>query len=140
VNFDPLFSAFLGGCLIGLAAAIMLLWTGRIAGVSGVSKGLLDFKTGDIGWRVAFLSGLILGGLVFYWLQPGAFQIKLDRPLWLIAVAGLLVGAGQTLANGCTSGHGVCGVSRFSIRSIVATLTFMIAGFVTVFIYNGLSK
>ena len=127
-----------GGALIGIAAAIMLLFNGRIAGVSGISKGLLSYRKSDWAWRFAFVGGLVCGGALFYQFRPDAFQVTLVRPLWVIALAGSMVGFGTSLGNGCTSGHAVCGVSRLSPRSIVATATFMLAGFFTVAVYNRL--
>ncbi len=132
MNFHPLSLALLGGSLIGLAATLMLLGTGRIAGISGISKGLIPYKQGDFAWRFAFVAGLVVGGALLYQVRPEAFQIEVSRPLWMIAVAGLLVGFGSVLSNGCTSGHGVCGVSRLSPRSIVATFLFIASGMVTV--------
>ena len=123
-NFTPI-SAAIGGALIGLAAALLMLSTGRIAGVSGIFGGLLDARANDKSWRLAFIAGLILapltGGLAGY-----AVPLP-DMPAsWIvIVVAGLLVGFGSRLGAGCTSGHGVCGIARLSPRSIVATGIFM---------------
>jgi len=129
-EFTPI-AAIAGGALIGLAASVMLLANGRIAGISGVYSGLLRPKAGDIGWRAAFVGGLVLSGLAFVLLQPGAIAPSADRTLLATIAAGLLVGFGVRLGNGCTSGHGVCGLSRFSRRSLVATLTFMFTGMLT---------
>jgi uncharacterized protein len=130
-NFTPI-SAAIGGALIGLAAALLMLSTGRIAGISGIFGGLLDPGTGDRGWRVAFVVGLILapltGGLA-------GFSVPLpDMPAsWIVVVvAGLLVGFGSRLGAGCTSGHGICGIARLSPRSLVATGIFMGAAIVVV--------
>lgn len=121
----------LGGALIGLAATLMMALHGRIAGISGVLGGLL---VGDrAAWRAWFIGGIILGGAAMVALMPSAFGGSIDRSLPAIAVAGLLVGVGTRLGNGCTSGHGVCGISRMSKRSIVATLTFIATGALTVF-------
>ena len=131
-SFTP-WSAVAGGVLIGIAAALLLLVTGRTAGVSGVLGGLLRPAPGDVGWRIAFVLGLLVAPLVFIAasaLPP--LQIAAGYPM-LIA-SGLLVGLGTRYGAGCTSGHGVCGVSRASPRSIVATLAFMLAGFVTVYL------
>lgn len=125
-NFTP-GSALLGGALIGIAASIFLVFTGRVAGISGVLGGLLVPKAGEVEWRVAFVVGLAMGGLGALLLYPDAIAGS-SRSLTLVAVAGLLVGAGTRIGNGCTSGHGVCGLSRFSQRSLVATLTFMATG------------
>lgn len=129
-------NALIGGCLIGIGAAIMLLWNGKIAGISGITKGLLHYRQGDWAWRLAFVGGLLAGGAFFYAIDPGTFAITTNRPLGVLALAGFLVGVGTVMANGCTSGHGVCGVSRLSRRSIVATVTFIAAGMITVFFYN----
>lgn len=130
------FYALAGGGLIGLAATIMMLTNGRIAGVSGISKGLLAPRAGDWPWRLAFVAGLVLGGGVYMQFDPAAFRLATDRPLWVIALAGLLVGFGTVLSNGCTSGHGVCGVSRLSRRSMVAVATFVATGMLTATVYR----
>jgi len=132
-SFSPA-SGFLGGVLIGLAAVLLLLANGRIAGVSGIVGGLLSRKPGDIGWRVAFVLGLWLGALV-YWAARGAlFELELQATPGIMIVAGLLVGYGTRLGSGCTSGHGVCGIARFSPRSMVATVVFMASGIATVYV------
>lgn len=130
--FTP-WPSLVGGLLIGIAAAMFALLNGRIAGISGVLGGLFRPAKGDVAWRVAFVAGLIGAPTVY------AFLAVLPRPAidagWsALALAGLLVGLGTRYASGCTSGHGVCGLSRLSPRSLVATLTFMGAGFATVFI------
>jgi uncharacterized membrane protein YedE/YeeE len=131
--FSPA-SGFLGGTLIGLAAVLLLLANGRIAGVSGIVGGLLSRKPGDIGWRVAFVLGLWLGALV-YWAARGAlFELELLATPAVMIVAGFLVGYGTRLGSGCTSGHGVCGIARFSSRSMVATVVFMVSGIATVYV------
>lgn len=129
---DTIGPALVGGALIGLAAAAMLLFNGRIAGISGVANGLLTPRAGDWPWRAAFVAGLVIGGAAMAQAIPSAFASDGDRPLAVVAVAGLLVGLGSVLANGCTSGHGVCGVSRLSPRSIAATGIFIVAGMATV--------
>ena len=129
--FTP-WSALIGGMLIGLAAAMFALLNGRIAGISGVLGGLLKPMRGDIGWRVAFIGGLVVAPLV-YGLFAALPAVQIDASYLALVVAGLLVGVGTRYGAGCTSGHGVCGLSRLSPRSLVATLTFMGAGFVTVF-------
>jgi uncharacterized membrane protein YedE/YeeE len=129
-------NALLGGVLIGTGALAMLLWNGKIAGISGITKGLLRIDPGDWSWRLAFVAGLLAGGGVSYLINPSVFEIATDRSYAMLALAGLLVGFGTTMSNGCTSGHGVCGVSRLSPRSIAATLTFIGTGMITVFIYN----
>jgi len=137
-NFTPIAST-IGGALIGLSAAMLLLFSGRIAGISGIVGGLLTRppKT-EVVWRMLFVAGLLAGGVVMALLQPGMFEMELDRSVWAIAAAGLIVGFGTRLGNGCTSGHGVCGISRFSPRSIAATMTFMLTGAVTVYFVNHL--
>ena len=124
-------SALLGGAWIGVAAGLLVLLNGRIAGISGVLGGLLRPQAGDVDWRVAFVLGLVGAPLVY-----GAFAavpaLRVDAGYGALVVAGLLVGVGTRYGSGCTSGHGVCGLSRLSPRSLVATLAFMGAGFVTV--------
>ncbi|MFN8508951.1 MAG: YeeE/YedE family protein [Dehalococcoidia bacterium] len=132
-DFTPL-PALLGGALIGLSTSALLLFNGRIAGISGIFGGLLVPKKGEVGWRIAFLAGLLAMGSILAVVYPAAFPTQALRPLGVVAVAGLLVGFGTRLGNGCTSGHGVCGISRMSARSIVATISFMAAGAVSVFI------
>lgn len=125
-----------GGALIGASASLMLGLNGRVAGISGIVGGLLKPTAGDIAWRAVFVIGLIVGGLVARSLMPGAFT-AVTAPLGVAMLAGLLVGFGTRLGNGCTSGHGVCGISRFSPRSIVATITFITTGAVTAFVTAG---
>ncbi|HTO99451.1 MAG TPA: YeeE/YedE thiosulfate transporter family protein [Myxococcales bacterium] len=123
-----------GGLLIGLAAAGLLLLNGRVAGISGIFAGLIEPRPGDKGWRALFIGGLVAGAAAVALARPGTFQFDLVRPPFLMVAAGLLVGSGTRLANGCTSGHGICGVSRFSPRSLIATATFTAAGALTVFV------
>jgi uncharacterized membrane protein YedE/YeeE len=131
-HFTPLASTA-GGLLIGLGAALLLLANGRIAGISGIVGGLLRPSSGDIGWRLAFLAGLLAAPLV--WLAMQAMPpAQIDHTPALLALAGLLVGLGTRFGSGCTSGHGVCGIARLSPRSLVATACFLIAGFVTVYV------
>lgn len=127
-------NALLGGVLIGLAAIFLLLADGKIAGVSGMISGLLRFRSSLNGWRVAFLGGLILGGLIIRLMGWSLFSPLEGRSTGAIIAAGLLVGFGTQIGSGCTSGHGVCGIGRFSFRSLMATLTFMTAGALTVFL------
>lgn len=131
-SFTPL-GALAGGLLIGLASTIFILFNGRSAGISGILGGLLRPARGDIGWRVAFLAGIIGAPLVYSFFAPVP-EVQIDADTVTLVAAGLLVGAGTRYASGCTSGHGVCGVSRMSPRSLVATGIFMVAGFATVFI------
>jgi uncharacterized membrane protein YedE/YeeE len=131
-NFTP-WTALAGGLIIGLAAAVFVLFNGRIAGISGILGGLLRAQSGDVGWRVAFLAGLVAAP-VLYGLVAALPEVTVDAGEGTLAVAGLLVGVGTRYGAGCTSGHGVCGISRMSPRSLIATATFMFAGFVTVYI------
>ncbi len=132
-HFTPL-TALSGGILIGLAALLFLLIQGRVAGISGILAGLLAPATPDTGWRWRFIGGLGVGGALGFWLL-GLPAPELSQVSWhWLLVGGLLVGFGAKLGNGCTSGHGICGIGRLSVRSIVATLLFMLAGMVTVFI------
>jgi uncharacterized membrane protein YedE/YeeE len=121
-----------GGALIGLAASLLLWLDGRIAGISGILGGIGD-ASGDRGWRIAFLGGLVLGA-GGYALAAGGLPQQLQGGPLLMAAAGLLVGFGTRLGSGCTSGHGICGIARFSPRSLAATATFMAAGILTVFV------
>ncbi|RKH12777.1 YeeE/YedE family protein [Corallococcus sp. CA053C] len=131
---SSLFLPLLGGALIGVSASLLLLLNGRIAGISGIAGGLFGAASGDRGWRLSFLAGMLGGGLLLRFGWPGALGAPhVSGPGWLVA-AGLLVGVGTRLGNGCTSGHGVCGISRGSRRSLVATLTFMAAAILTVFV------
>jgi uncharacterized membrane protein YedE/YeeE len=123
--------ALLGGALLGLGGALLLLSNGRLAGISGIVGGLFQPARGEWGWRAMFVLGLVGGGAVFAALQPAAFM-PARGPLPLLVVAGIVVGFGSRLGGGCTSGHGVCGLSRLSKRSIVGTVTFMLTGIATV--------
>jgi uncharacterized membrane protein YedE/YeeE len=135
-DFTPL-SALLGGALIGLSASALLAFTGRIAGISGIVGGLLRPRAGDIAWRAAFALGLLSGGGILRLLDPSALALAGLPGLPVVVLAGLLVGVGTHLGNGCTSGHGVCGISRGSRRSLVATLAFMLTGMLTVWLTRG---
>lgn len=131
-------AAAAGGVLIGLAAAIFVLLNGRIAGISGVLGGLLKPARGDLAWRVAFLAGMLAAPPV-YALSADLPQPRIEANEGTLVLAGLLVGIGTRYGSGCTSGHGVCGISRLSPRSLAATAAFMLAGFATVFIVRHLS-
>ena len=131
-NFTPLASA-IGGLLIGSAAAAMLLLNGSIAGVSGILAGVLRPVKGDTSWRACFLAGLFAGGLLLRVFDPAVYAFGLVRSPVVLVCAGLLVGFGTRWGNGCTSGHGVCGVGRLSARSAAATVTFIAAGAATVY-------
>jgi uncharacterized membrane protein YedE/YeeE len=131
-EFTPV-AALAGGALIGLAATLMMVLNGRIAGISGILGGAFSARRGDIGWRIAFIAGLVAAPVVAQLAGYGLPAI--DMPSWpVIVVAGLLTGFGTRMGSGCTSGHGVCGIARLSPRSIVATCLFMAAGFATVFV------
>jgi uncharacterized membrane protein YedE/YeeE len=131
-NFT-LIASLLGGLLIGIAAALLILFNGKIAGISGIIGGLISANRDDRFWRIAFLVGLIIAPSVWQIFYPlPTIQISSNTPL--VIIAGLLVGIGTRIGSGCTSGHGVCGISRFSTRSIIATLMFMAVGFITVFL------
>jgi uncharacterized membrane protein YedE/YeeE len=136
-HFTP-WTALAGGVLLGIASAMFILLNGRILGISGILGGLLPPRRGDSGWRISFLLGTMAAPLAMSWLLPGASSLlpapRIDASVVLVVVAGLLVGIGTRYASGCTSGHGVCGLSRLSARSLVATLSFMGAGFATVYV------
>ncbi len=130
VDFTP-WSALAGGVLIGIAASLLLIGTGRIAGISGIVGGLVLGPSAERSWRAAFVLALVVAGFVLSRLDP-ALVAASPRSLALVAVAGLLVGVGTRLGGGCTSGHGVCGVSRLSPRSLLATAAFVATGALTV--------
>jgi len=132
-NFTP-YSAAAGGALIGLGAALLLFFNGRIAGISGIINGSLTQPKGDTLWRILFIAGLVLGAGAVVWTTPLAFIPRTGFSPILVIAAGLLVGFGTRMGSGCTSGHGVCGLARMSPRSLIATLTFVATGAVTVFI------
>lgn len=134
-NFTP-WASLGGGIVLGLAAAMFILLNGRVLGISGILGGLLPPRVGDVGWRLAFLLGMAAAPLVFAWLAPAGLLAapRIEAGYGLIVAAGLLVGMGTRYGAGCTSGHGVCGLSRLSPRSLVATLSFMGAGFAVVFV------
>jgi hypothetical protein len=132
IHFTPL-TSLAGGLMIGLAVVFMAVFDGRIAGISGIVGGLLRLKSGDLVWRALFLLGLLAAPLV-YQVFAALPSLRIDGSRPLLAAAGLLVGFGTRLGNGCTSGHGVCGLARRSPRSLAATLAFMMAGAATVFL------
>lgn len=130
-NFTPL-ASLVGGVLIGLSATVMLLLHGRVTGITGIMTGLtVNRVPGDLLWRALFLAGLVGGGAVGMVLTPELFDLRSQRGLATLLLAGLLVGFGTRMGSGCTSGHGVCGMSRLSVRSLVATATFMTTGILT---------
>ncbi len=130
-NFSPI-GGFVGGLLIGLAVALVLLLNGRVAGISGIVGGLLTLRTGDTIWRAAFVAGLVLGALGY--LSAADVPVRVLAPLPAILAGGFLVGFGTRLGSGCTSGHGLCGMARLSRRSVVATATFFGVAMLTVFL------
>lgn len=136
INFTP-WASLAGGVVIGLAAALFVWFNGRIAGISGIVGGLLRPVRRDMAWRLAFIAGLLLAPLVFALVRPLP-SAQVDAGYATLLIAGLLVGVGTRYGSGCTSGHGVCGLSRRSPRSMVATIAFMLAGFVTVFVVRHL--
>ena len=133
MTLDMLVRALLGGLLVGGASVGLLLANGRLAGISGITGGLLARPDRDTPWRASFLAGLLVGGVALRWADPAAFGPSPAGSPLVVALAGLLVGFGARLGSGCTSGHGVCGISRRSARSLVATLTFMATAAATVF-------
>ncbi len=140
INFTPV-PALIGGALIGLSAAFLLLSKGRIAGISGIAGGVIyPEQANDVSWRVIFILGLILGGLLYQWTGFGAGvnHITAQASTPTLIIAGLLVGIGTQIGTGCTSGHGICGLARRSPRSLVATLCFMGSAVVTVFVVRHL--
>ncbi|PLC52377.1 YeeE/YedE [Pollutimonas nitritireducens] len=131
-NFTP-WTSLAGGLMIGLAATLFLLFNGKIAGISGILGGALRPQRGDVAWRLAFLGGLIASPLLYALARPLP-EVQIEASYLMLLIAGLLVGVGTRYGSGCTSGHGVCGISRRSPRSVVATVAFMFAGFLTVYI------
>ena len=129
-EFTPV-SAAIGGALIGIACTLLLVLYGKIAGISGIVKSVFAKVSSGSRWQLYFILGLLLAGVAVRVFAPSLLEAELQLSPWLIVVAGLLVGVGTTLANGCTSGHGVCGMSRFSTRSWVATCTFMLVAIIT---------
>ena len=134
VNFTP-YSAFIGGIIIGLAVVIFFLFNGRLVGISGIAANALNQKERRID-NILFIVGLIIGPILYVLISNKEINISISNSLPLLIVAGLLVGIGTRISGGCTSGHGISGIGRFSLRSIVATITFMIVGILTVLIKN----
>ena len=132
-NFTPI-SGLIGGLLIGLSTALMILFNGKIAGISGIVGGLLARKGSEVGWRAVFVVGLLLGAFVYMLATGGPIPVNLQASLPVMVAAGLLVGFGTRLGSGCTSGHGISGIARFSKRSIVATVVFVGMAMITVFV------
>ena len=131
-------NALFGGALIGIAVSLMLFLNGRVTGISGIINGAIAPLKGDTLWRVLFIAGLLLGGVVMGQVNSKVCENTITAEVWTTITAGLLVGFGTILGSGCTSGHGVCGISRMSPRSLVATVVFMVAGIAAVFIFRKL--
>ena len=138
--FTP-FASLTGGIILGIASAVFILVNGRILGISGILGGLMPPKLGDTFWRISFLLGLLVAPTVFHAVVPAQYITapRIDATDMMVVIAGLLVGIGTRYASGCTSGHGVCGLSRLSPRSLVATLSFMGAGFAMVYVMRHLA-
>ncbi|MEK6773524.1 MAG: YeeE/YedE family protein [Bdellovibrionota bacterium] len=132
MELNSIFYSLIGGALIGVAVTLMLLFNGRVTGISGILASSLSKPSKEGLWRWLFIAGMIAGGIFMHSLRPDFFVNLSGRGLMLVAVAGLLVGYGTVMGSGCTSGHGVCGISRFSVRSAMATITFMLFGFFAV--------
>ncbi len=139
-HFTP-FASLTGGVILGIASAIFILVNGRILGISGILGGLIPPKLGDTFWRISFLLGLLVAPTVFHAVVPAQYITapRIDATDMMVVIAGLLVGIGTRYASGCTSGHGVCGLSRLSPRSLVATLSFMGTGFAMVYVMRHLA-
>jgi len=136
IHFTP-WASLAGGVLLGVASALFILFNGRVLGISGILGGLLSPKKGDVSWRVFFILGMFVAPLAWNLLVPASYAatpVRFDATLPVLIIAGLLVGVGTRYGAGCTSGHGVCGLSRLSPRSLVATASFMAVGFLTVYL------
>jgi uncharacterized membrane protein YedE/YeeE len=131
---EEILNPLIGGVIIAIATSIMLLFNGKVAGISGIVKGTLAIPNKHLFWRYAFVVGLLIGGLAMKILAPAYFNYQFNFNIFEVFVAGLLVGFGTVMGNGCTSGHGVCGLARLSPRSLAAILTFMLVAAVTVYI------
>ena len=129
-NFTPV-ESLVGGIVIGIAALVLLRFYRRIAGISGIFGGLIPFNTGETLWRMVFLAGLVTGGVILSFLHTDAVTFELAYSNTALILAGLLVGVGSRMGNGCTSGHGICGLGRLAPRSMVAVLIFMVTGILT---------
>ena len=133
-NFTPL-SAFIGGLVIGIAVMLFFALNGRLIGISGIARNFLNSNDKRLD-NFLFLIGLILGPIIYQLFSKEIVNINITNSIYLLGIAGLLVGLGTSIGSGCTSGHGICGISRFSLRSIIATITFMIVGILIVFMTN----
>lgn len=132
MDLNPTLYSLLGGAIIGVAVTLMLLFNGRVTGISGIIASSLSKPSKEGAWRWMFLAGMITGGFLMHRFRPDFFVNLSGRGLALVAIAGVLVGYGTVMGSGCTSGHGICGLSRFSVRSALATITFMFFGFLAV--------
>ena len=128
--------SIIGGAILGLAASLFLLFSGRVTGVSGITSGILKSDCSDRTWRLLFIFGLVTGGMIYHFANPQVFQLLSKANLYDYMIAGLLVGLGTVMGSGCTSGHGVCGISRLSIRSIVATSVFILTGIIGLYLFK----
>lgn len=136
-EFTP-WAGLFGGGLIGLSSVLMLLLTGRIAGISGIASGLISYKAGAMSWRALFIIGLILGALLYQPLTGMPLNVEVQVGFPLMALGGFLVGFGTRMASGCTAGHGISGIARLSVRSVAATFTFFTAALLTVYVIRNL--
>jgi uncharacterized membrane protein YedE/YeeE len=132
-SFTPV-SSTIGGVLLGIAASMLFLANGDVCGISGILGGAAFARRADRVWRIVFLAGLLAGGGLVAWVDRSALALASEQAIWMAAASGVLVGIGTRMGEGCTSGHGLCGIARFSGRSIVATLVFMATGAATVFV------
>jgi uncharacterized membrane protein YedE/YeeE len=132
-SFTPV-SSTIGGVLLGIAASMLLLANGEVCGISSILGGAAFARRTDRFWRIVFLAGLLSGGAIVAWADRSALALASEQSIWLAAVSGAVVGVGTRMGEGCTSGHGLCGIARFSVRSIVATVVFMATGAATVFL------
>ncbi|MCH8182044.1 MAG: YeeE/YedE family protein [Proteobacteria bacterium] len=132
-NFTPV-SAIIGGAMIGVASSMLLVLSGRLAGISGILAGLLPPRRGDMDWRILFIGGLLLGAVAYQVFAGEVYEVSFSLGWPAIVIGGLLTGIGTRVGSGCTSGHGVCGLGRLSPRSTAATITFIVAGGLTVFV------
>ena len=136
---DVFIGPLIGGALLGLGSVVLMLFSGRTAGISGIAGGIFSRNIGGgLGWRIAFIGGLVLGPVLLGQLTGRSNAMPSDQSLGVLALAGLIVGIGTMIGSGCTSGHGVCGISRLSMRSLLATITFIAVAAVTVFILKHL--
>lgn len=139
---ESLLFGLLGGIIIGVAASLMLILNGRVTGISGIYNGILQFYKGDVAWRAWFIIGLFAGGFAWFFTRPESTEEVVTnplRPLAVIAVGGILVGFGTVMGTGCTSGHGICGLARFSRRSLVAVICFILTGMIVATAYRMLA-